>query len=169
MPTTVKDKKLLDDRELLDARKGWAGEIAALTEAAEKALPGLQAAVDAAADRVEMAKIALKEAVDEHRTACYGRANASNLFGRQRDPLEARLRSSAPPAIDELLRELGAEMTRLQLSGVPGSVAARQARLNGLRDARRVAEELRLQVLSRGELTERLDVIRNALVDEVAA
>lgn len=156
------------DKELLKERRQLASEIEELEAAHLRALPGLDAAVDAAAAQVEEAKEALKEAVAAHRATLGPRSDAALRFSRQRDVLECQLRDSAPPEIDACLREIQADEARLQ-RGDPRTLADRQARVAGLRDARRAAEGLRLKALSHDELTERLDAIREGGVDEMVA
>ena len=87
-------RKLLAEREerRLAERKDWAGEIERLEAEAGGEMKPLDDAVAAAAERVEMAKIALKEATEAHRGARFNRATAANRFSHRRHLLQARPR-----------------------------------------------------------------------------
>ncbi len=174
-------RKLLKEREerRLTERRDQAGQIAVLEAEHEKALPGLNAAVEAAADKVKAAQMALEEAQEKHRLAYAARSSAVTRFDSQRGQFEGELTASAAPEIDEFLGEISREGERVRKSGLSVDPARRNAlgemegggsnvesvtaRLRGVQEARVKAEELKLRALDSEKLAAELDKIRRGI------
>ena len=194
MVTNLTDKELLEDlrsgpagRKLLKVReerrlaerRDQAGQIAVLEGEHEKALPGLNAAVEAAADKVKAAQEALEKAQEGRRVAEMARSSAASRFDTQRGQLEAKLTASAAPEIDSFLGEISRDGERVRQRGISSVPARRnwrgamegggsnfesvQACLKGLQEARVKAEALHLRALDREELAAEMDRIRGAI------
>ena len=174
-------QKMLREREerRLAERRDQAGQIAVLEAEHEKALPGLNAAVEAAADKVKAGQRALEEAQEKHRLAYAARSNVVVRFDSQRGQLEGELTASAAPEIDGFLGEISRDGERVRQQGVSvvagrrnwrgameggrSNVESVTARLRGLQEARVKAEELKLRALDREELAAELDRIRDGI------
>lgn len=169
--TTIGDQVVAEAEELERTARGQlAAELRAVHAEQARRAPELAAAEAKAQARVAAARDALTEARTARAAAQSAAMGASSRWTQRIGALERQLRATADPAIGEFLVELDdmalatrKERFQTAMYGHRESVTNQPsivARLEGIREARKAAESLMLEVLDEGAVAERIDAIR---------
>lgn len=148
--------------ELVKERKGQVAEIERLREELLEQIPALNTAEEQARAKLERAKEAEKSALDAWRIAETARMSAHTEKDQLVGKLEGKLLQSADPAIHGFVREMSREFDATRKSGST-NYEATNARLAAITAARRKAEVLKLQALTAGEVSSRIEALRRGL------
>ena len=147
--------------QTLERRQQLIEELAGLAVARREEAPAQGKALAAAKAQVDEARRKLDAAMRAYGEVNFEAKSAALAFDRRRDAIQAELRSSAPPAIREFIREL-------QRMRDPELERHDPARAAAIKEAMQAAEALEFEALSLDETEERLDALRAALAEERA-
>ncbi len=167
--------------EVLARRKAQAAELHKLERDAVRDFPKLRASLDAAIGELRELEKSLEAARDKYRAAANRVSSVSFERSRARDHLEAQLRETAPPEIDQFIRwarddwdatakaaSTSLETRRQKVTGQRRLIGTSNApsvrvRLEALRTAIAAAEELKLEAIESSSVADRLDKLRAEL------